>query len=99
MSREGLVKFVSQVMADEGFRTELKANPDATLAQFDLTAEEIAAIKSADPAKLEHAGVDERVTKMSYMPVEMSTSTGIDALASSTTLYQMLRGIFLPKSK
>lgn len=99
MSREGLVNFVSRVMADEGFRTQLKASPDATLAHFDLTAEEIAAIKSADPGKLEQAGVDERVTKMSFMPVEMSTSTGIDALASSTTLYQVLRGIFLPKAK
>lgn len=99
MSREGLVSFVSRVMADEGFRSELKAHPDATLAQFNLSAEEIAAIKSADPAKLEQVGVDERVTKTSWMPVEMSTSTGVDPLASSTTLYQMLGRIFYPQAK
>ncbi len=97
MSREGLVSFVTRVMADEAFRSELKAKPDATLAQFDLTAEEIAAIKSADPAKLEKAGLDERVTKTSYMPVEMSV--GVNPLASSTTLYQVLSGIFVPKAK
>ncbi len=65
MSREGLVHFVTRALEDEKFRAEVKANPDAALAQFDLTAEEIAAIKSADRSKLQEMGIDERVSKMS----------------------------------
>lgn len=99
MSREGLVSFVTRVMADEAFRSELKANPDATLAQFELTAEEIAAIKSADPGKLERVGVDERVTKTAWMPSEMSVSTGADLLGGGQTLYTLLGKIFLPSQK
>jgi hypothetical protein len=51
-------------MEDEGFRNQLKASPEATLAQFDLTPDEIAAIKSADPSKIQELGVDERVSKI-----------------------------------
>ncbi len=94
MSREGVVNFVTRVMEDEGFRSNLQANPDATLAQFDLTAEEIAAIKSADPAKLEHLGVDERVTKTSILTPQPMSAGGADMLASSTTLYQLLNTLF-----
>jgi len=64
MSREGLVHFITRAMEDEGFRAEVKANPDAALAQFDLTVEEIAAIKSGDRSKLQDLGIDERVSKL-----------------------------------
>jgi hypothetical protein len=64
MSREGVASFLVKVMEDEGFRSQLKASPEATLAQFDLTADEIAAIKSADPSKIQELGVDERVSKV-----------------------------------
>lgn len=64
MSREGLVHFITRAMEDEGFRAEVKANPDAALAQFDLTVEEIAAIKSGDRSRLQDLGIDERVSKL-----------------------------------
>ena len=64
MSREGLVHFITRAMEDEGFRAEVKANPDAALAQFDLTVEEIAAIKSGDRSRLQDLGMDERVSKL-----------------------------------
>ena len=64
MSREGVASFLVKVMEDEGFRSQLKASPEATLAQFDLTPEEIEAIKSADPSKIQELGVDERVSKV-----------------------------------
>ncbi|KRT76927.1 MAG: hypothetical protein XU14_C0025G0004 [Armatimonadetes bacterium CSP1-3] len=64
MSREGLVHFITRAMEDEGFRAEVKANPDAALAQFDLTVEEVAAIKSGDRSKLQDLGIDERVSKI-----------------------------------
>ena len=63
MSREGVATFLMRVMEDEGFRNQLKASPEATLAQFDLTPDEVAAIKSADPSKIQELGVDERVSK------------------------------------
>lgn len=90
MSHEGVVNFVTRVMEDEGFRAKLQANPDATLAQFDLTAEEIAAIKSADPAKLEDLGVDERVTKTTIMATA--------AQSESLSIAQLLHKLFLTKA-
>lgn len=72
MSREGVASFLVKVMEDEGFRTQLKASPEATLAQFDLTPEEIAAIKSADPSKIQELGVDERVSKIAVADKLMS---------------------------
>lgn len=63
MSREGVASFLMRVMEDEGFRNQLKASPESTLAQFDLTPDEVAAIKSADPSKIQELGVDERVSK------------------------------------
>lgn len=73
MSREGVATFLTRVMEDEGFQKQLKANPDATLAQFDLTPEEVSAIKSADPAKIEELGVDERVSKVFQAPQALGT--------------------------
>ena len=62
MSKAGLEQVVS-AMANETFRRRVKENPESALAGYDLTAEEKAAIKSGDAAKLHELGVDERVTK------------------------------------
>lgn len=62
MSKAGLEKVV-HAMADESFRRQVKENPDAALAAYDLTPEEKAAIKSGNAAKLRELGVDERITK------------------------------------
>ncbi len=64
MSRAGVEAVVTKVMADEKFRRKLKENPDATLSGFDLTPEEVRAIKSGDSVKLKHLGVDERISKL-----------------------------------
>lgn len=66
MSREGVSAFLTRVMTDEAFQNQLKASPEAALAQFDLTPDEVAAIKSADPAKIQELGVDERVSKTAH---------------------------------
>lgn len=82
MSREGVAAFLVRVMEDEGFRNELKASPEATLAQFDLTPDEVAAIKSADPAKIQELGVDERVSKTAAATdrLYMTDSASVDSL-------------------
>jgi len=53
MSREGVSAFLTRVMTDEAFQNQLQASPEATLAQFDLTPDEVAAIKSADPSMIQ----------------------------------------------
>ena len=66
MSKAGLDSLVQKAMADESFRKQIKENPDAALVGYDLTAEEKAAIKSGNAAKLRELGVDERITKSAF---------------------------------
>lgn len=70
MSKAGVEALVNKAMADETFRRQLKENPDAALRGFDLTPEEIAAIKSRDATRLAQLGVDERISKnvILYLP-------------------------------
>src|SRR3984893_15459261 len=68
MSKAGLDSLVQKAMADESFRKKIKENPDAALAGYDLTAEEKAAIKSGNAAKLRELGGDERITKPVLAP-------------------------------
>ena len=63
MSKAGVEALVKKAMADETFRRQLKESPDAAIRGYDLTPEEIAAIKSRDATKLASWGLDERVTK------------------------------------
>ena len=69
MSKAGLEKVVT-AMADESFRRKVKENPDTALASYDLTPEEKAAIKSGNAAKLRELGVDERITKSAFLPID-----------------------------
>jgi len=80
MSREGVAAFLTRVMEDKTFQEQVKANPDATLAQFDLTPDEVAAIRSGDPAKLQELDIDERVSKAAA--IEMGSS-----VASNTSYW------------
>jgi len=63
MSKAGVEAVVNKAMADETFRRKLKENPVTALSGFDLTPEEVAALKSGDKAKLQQLGVDERISK------------------------------------
>lgn len=85
MSRAGVATFLTRVMEDEAFRNQLKASPDATLAQFDLTPEEVAAIKSADPSKIHELGVDERVSKTASVLDKHSLESAIQMLRAVLT--------------
>jgi hypothetical protein len=67
MSKAALEALTQKAMSDESFRQQLKSNPDAALAGYDLTAEEKAAIKSGNAAKLRELGVDERITKSAFI--------------------------------
>lgn len=70
MSKAGVEALVQKAMADEHFRKQLKENPDAALRGYDLTPEEATAIKTGDSAKLKALGVDERISKVAFIPSE-----------------------------
>ena len=61
---ETLSKVIERASTDAAFRAQLQRNPEAALAEYDLTAEEKAALLSGDSAKLSELGVDARVTKL-----------------------------------
>ncbi len=60
-----MLSVIEKWAVDATFRERWRANPEAILAQFDLTAEEIAALKSQDATRIRKLGpeVDERVQK------------------------------------
>ncbi len=100
MSREGVAMFLTRIMEDAGFRDQVKANPDATLAQYDLTPDEVSAIKSADPAKIQELGVDERVSKAAsadrlLMPDAATLGSSVES-QTATYLVQILRQLLHP---
>jgi len=69
MSKAGVEALAQKAMSDESFRQQLKSSPDTAMAGYDLTAEEKAAIKSGNTAKLRELGVDERITKSALLDI------------------------------
>lgn len=69
MSKAGVEALAQRAMSDESFRQQIKSNPDTAMAGYDLTAEEKAAIKSGNTAKLRELGVDERITKSALLDI------------------------------
>ena len=63
MSSEGIAAFLERALNDEGFQLSFKADPDEALSQFDLTDEEISAIKNGGREHLRALGLDERLSK------------------------------------
>lgn len=63
MSLQAAMYVLDQAAKDPGLRQRLQDHPDETLAAFDLTPEEIAALKSGDPEMLRAAGLDERIAQ------------------------------------
>ena len=62
MSIEAIEQILERGARDPNFATELRNDP-SILDQYDLTAEERAAILSRDEGQIESLGMDERVTK------------------------------------
>ncbi len=65
MSKEAVQKVIGRAIADEGFRNLLLNSPDQALAGFDLTADEIGALKRLDRESLSAgaAELEARVSK------------------------------------
>ncbi len=64
MSKEAVQKVIGRAIADQTFRNLLLNNPDQALAGFDLTAEEISALKGIDRESLS-AGTAELEARIS----------------------------------
>jgi len=69
MSKEAVERIIGKAVTDSKFREALFASPDKTLEGYELTAEELAALKAIDFETMESmAGtLDERISKGAMM--------------------------------
>jgi hypothetical protein len=79
MSKESVEAIVGKAVLDSEFREELFADPEKVLAKYELTEEEVAALRAIDLETMESfAGtLDERISKMILSPFRF-----IDGLTS-----------------
>ncbi len=63
MSMQAVTQLLERALNDETFATQLKTNFDTAIKGYDLTADEIAALKKGDASTLRAMGVDERLSK------------------------------------
>jgi hypothetical protein len=68
MSREAVERIIGKAVVDSQFREALFADPDRVLGSFELTEEELAALKTIDAETMETlAGtLDERISKADF---------------------------------
>lgn len=63
MSKTAVNQVIQRAISDAAFRRQLQHDPGKTLAGFDLSKDERAAITSGDPTRLTGLGVDQRMSK------------------------------------
>ena len=63
MASTNLGAVIQRAISDGAFRRQLQSDPAAALRGFNLTPDEVAAIRSADSSKLMSLGVDQRMSK------------------------------------
>ncbi|MDP9251647.1 MAG: Os1348 family NHLP clan protein [Chloroflexota bacterium] len=63
MSKEALAKVVQRAISDAAFRRQLNSDPAGALRGFDLSADEMSAIRTGDAGRLTTLGVDQRMSK------------------------------------
>src|SRR5436189_103548 len=64
MPSPGLQRLIEHALSDETFATRLQTDLDGAIAGYDLAPDEIEALRSRDPARMEAAGVDARISKL-----------------------------------
>ena len=74
MSKTALADVVQRAIGDAAFRRRLQNDPAGALRGFKLSADETAAVRSGDPAKLISLGIDQRISKAFALDV-MSAGT------------------------
>ncbi|HEV2010040.1 MAG TPA: Os1348 family NHLP clan protein, partial [Candidatus Limnocylindria bacterium] len=63
MASKNLGAVIQRAISDGAFRRQLQSDPAAALRGFNLSPDEIAAIRSGDSSKLMSLGVDQRMSK------------------------------------
>ena len=63
MSKESLAKVVQRAISDAGFRRQLNSDPAGALRGFDLSADEVSALRAGDAGRLSSLGIDQRMSK------------------------------------
>src|ERR1700738_3845503 len=63
MASKNLGAVIQRAISDGAFRRQLQSDPATALRGFNLTPDEIAAIRSGDSGKLMSLGVDQRMSK------------------------------------
>lgn len=63
MSKEALAKVVQRAISDAGFRRQLNSDPAGALRGFDLSADEVSALRTGDAGRLSTLGIDQRMSK------------------------------------
>jgi hypothetical protein len=63
MSKEALAKVVQRAISDAAFRRQLNSDPAGALRGFDLSSDEMSAIRTGDAGRLTTLGVDQRMSK------------------------------------
>ncbi len=63
MSKQSVIQILERALNDETFAAQLKTNFDAAVKGYDLSADEIAALKKGDETALRAMGVDQRLNK------------------------------------
>lgn len=66
MSKEAMMFVLDRAAKEPGFNAQMVADPDGTLSAYDLTPEEIEALKDGRPHKLRAVGLDPRIA--SWLP-------------------------------
>jgi hypothetical protein len=82
---------IQRAISDGAFRRQLQSDPATALRGFNLTADEIAAIRSGDSSKLMSLGVDQRMSKAytvggGFLGASRSTGSDLSAGGSASTL-------------
>lgn len=67
MSVRVMKEIIFVAMGDENFRTKLVFEPDETLSQYDLTQEEMKAMRFGDKQKMVSMGLEENLAQYGYL--------------------------------
>ncbi len=88
MSKEALAKVVQRAISDASFRRQLSSDPAGALRGFDLTADEMSAVRTADSGRLSALGIDQRVSKAFTLgaSVVATRMAGTDLSMQGTTM-------------
>lgn len=63
MSKDALAKVVQRAISDAAFRRQLNSDPTGALRGFDLSSDELSALRAGDAGRLSTLGIDQRMSK------------------------------------